>query len=480
MQGAVGRSYAALVLMAMAALAGCGGAGSAAPGARAEAQPATAAEPGCDPGPDAAHDGPLSWFHDDYGAALRCARVQGKPLVVDMWAPWCHTCLSMKHTVLIDPGLVPFADRFVWLAIDTDKEANAAVTAKFPPVAWPTFFVVSPDDETIQARHVGAASVRQFREMLGEGERAYLDDKAGTLPEGSPVRLVRDAHRAEARRDWDAADALYGQALTAAPTDWPRRPDVLVSRIGVLYKKGDYQACMALGAAQAQHTGRAASAADFAYYAMACAQASAQQTGDARAIHPLISQLFARLSSVVGDPGTPLSVDDRADALRILREMKVLLGDEPAARSLALRQRAMIDAAMKAAPTPFAAMTFAWPASEVYVYLGVPGELVPVLEKMVADLPEEYDPPHRLGWVLLQMGELDRALSYAERAVALAYGPRKARVQGLLVSIHRARDDGPAQRAALEAVLATWRSLPESQQNAGAIEQAEQQLAELR
>ncbi|HUH00864.1 MAG TPA: hypothetical protein VML75_02650, partial [Kofleriaceae bacterium] len=95
---------------------------------------------------------------------------------------------------------------------------------------------------------------------------------------------------------------------------------------------------------------------------------------------------------------------------------------------------------------------------------------------MVADLPEEYDPPHRLGWVLLQMGELERALGYAERAVALAYGPRKARVQGLLVSIHRARNDGPAERAALEAVLATWRSLPESQQNAGAIEQAEEQL----
>ncbi|HUH00455.1 MAG TPA: thioredoxin family protein, partial [Kofleriaceae bacterium] len=367
----------------MAGLIGCGGAGSAAPGSPAGAHPADPAVPRCDPGPDAAHDGPLSWFHDDYAAALRCARAQGKPLVVDMWAPWCHTCLSMKHTVLIDPGLAPLADRFVWLAIDTDKETNAAVTAKFPPVAWPTFFVVSPDDETIQARHVGAASVRQFREVLGEGERAYLDDKAGTLPAGSPVRLVRDAHRAEARRDWDAANTLYEQALRVAPSDWPRRPDVLVSRIGVLYKKGDYPACLALGAAQAAHTGRAASAADFTSYAMACTQAVAAQTGDARAGDPLIRQLFARLASIVDDSGTPLSVDDRADALRILREMKALLGDEPAARALALRQRAMIDAAMKAAPTPFAAMTFAWPASEVYVYLGLPGELVPVLEKMV-------------------------------------------------------------------------------------------------
>jgi tetratricopeptide (TPR) repeat protein len=157
--------------------------------------------------------------------------------------------------------------------------------------------------------------------------------------------------------------------------------------------------------------------------------------------------------------------------------MKELLGDETAARALATRQRAMIDEAMAAAKTPFAAMTFAWPASEVYVYLGVAAELVPVLEKMVADLPEEYDPPYRLAWVLLQTGEFDRALGYAEKAVALAYGPRKARVQGLVASIHGERKDTAAQRAALEAVLETWRSLPASQQNAGAIEQVQKQLA---
>jgi thiol-disulfide isomerase/thioredoxin len=468
-------------LVSLAVLIGCGGSGTPAPRAPAGAAPeATATEVACNPGPDVADHGALSWFHDDYAAALACARAQGKPLVIDMWAPWCHTCLSMKHTVLVDPGLAPLADRFVWLAIDTDKESNAAVTASFPPVAWPTFFVVSPDDETIQSRHVGGASVRQFREVLGEGERAYLDDKAGSLPANAPVRLVRDAHRAEAARDWDRADELYGEALSAAPADWPRRPDVLVSRIGVLYKKGDYRACTAMGAAQAEHTGRAASSADFAYYAMACAEALAEESGDRTAIEPLIAHLFERVSSVVDDATTPLSVDDRADALRILREMKELLGDETAARALAERQRRMIDDAMSQARTPFAAMTFAWPASEVYVYLGVAAELVPVLDKMVRDLPEEYDPPYRLAWVLLEMGEFERALGYAEKAAALAYGPRKARVQGLVATIHGERKDAAAQRTALEAVLATWRGLPATQQNAGAIAQVEKQLAELK
>src|SRR5689334_21029263 len=39
--------------------------------------------------------GPLAWIEDDYPAALACARAKKVPLVLDLWAPWCHTCLSM-------------------------------------------------------------------------------------------------------------------------------------------------------------------------------------------------------------------------------------------------------------------------------------------------------------------------------------------------------------------------------------------------
>ena len=56
-------------------------------------------------------DGPIQWLHDDWIAALVKAREENKPLVVDVWAPWCHTCLSMKHYVLSDPSMASFADR---------------------------------------------------------------------------------------------------------------------------------------------------------------------------------------------------------------------------------------------------------------------------------------------------------------------------------------------------------------------------------
>ena len=94
----------------------------------------------------------------------------------------------MKHYVLVDPGLAPLADRFVWVAIDTDKPKNAAVLTKLKVEAWPTFFVVGPDDESVQARFIGAASVKQFREFLLQGERGVQSADGGLVPD-SPLCL---------------------------------------------------------------------------------------------------------------------------------------------------------------------------------------------------------------------------------------------------------------------------------------------------
>ncbi|MBC8073103.1 MAG: hypothetical protein IAG13_32570, partial [Deltaproteobacteria bacterium] len=106
-------------------------------------------------------------------------------------------------------------------------------------------------------------------------------------------------------------------------------------------------------------------------------------------------------------------------------------------------------------------------------------ELVPALEQSVTDMPTEYDPPYRLAWLLLEAGKPDDARAAAEQAERLAYGPRKARVQGLLAQIHAKRGDRAAERAARAAVLATLEALPADAKNPEAIAKAKTELAAL-
>lgn len=443
------------------------------PGAKSPAaDTATAAPNACAAIEEETGKGPLRWFHDDYPSAVACAKAGDKPLLIDMWAPWCHTCLSMKSYVLADPGITPLADRFVWLSVDTDKEQNAPLLEKFPVSAWPTFFVVSPADEAVQARYVGSASLAQFREFLAEGEKTHLASSAQSLPPESPLLLVRAADRAALARDWKAADEAYGRALGKAPPDWSRRPDVLVSRISVRYRQQDWQGCAALGAAAMEQTGRSASALDFAFFASTCAY----QLEDASAKRALLELSAKRIGEVVEDPAAPLSVDDRSDGLRILRDIREHMGDQSGAVATAKKQRQMLDEAAATAPDAFAAMTYNWPRAEVYVYLGIAEKLVPALQQSVADLPQEYDPPYRLAWIYLNLERYDEALAMAEKALALAYGPRKARVQALIAEIHAAAGNKAARREALEAVVKIYESLPAGQKQPEAEERARSAL----
>ena len=416
----------------------------------------------------AKQEGPIAWIEDDYAAALACAKEKNLPLVLDLWAPWCHTCLSMKSTVFLDASFKPDADKFVFAALDTDREASAPVVAKFPLSAWPTFYVIN-HDETVLARWVGSASTQQFHAFLDAGIAA----RAGA--EGAGKHLL-EAERALAVKNYGAAEKSLMLALAGAPADWVRRPDALVSLVSTISRQKDFPRCVEVAIENMDKTGSAASAADFASIALSCA-------GDAKVDATRVSVLrllaIKRLEGLLAQPDAQLSVDDRSDAMVILREVYEAVGKKDEAKALAEKQRALIDDAAEKAPNPLAAMTFNWQRAEVYVYLGRPLDIVPALEKSATDLPQEYDPRARLGWVYLKAKKLPEAAKWTDEALKLAYGPRKGRVISQRAEIAKEMGDLEAERKFRADAVALWQSLPPAHQNADALAKAKEALAKL-
>jgi len=79
---------------------------------------------------------------------------------------------------------------------------------------------------------------------------------------------------------------------------------------------------------------------------------------------------------------------------------------------------------------------------------------LPMLEESARDFPSDYNPPARMGRALLALGRPDDAIASLDRAIGLAYGPRKLTLWSLEADAYIARGDRSGARRTLETALA--------------------------
>ena len=427
---------------------------------------AIACSPGNQPCAKAEKRGPIAWIEDDYGAALACARAKKVPLVLDMWAPWCHTCLSMQTTVFMDNAFAGDATKFVFAAIDTEREANAEAVGKFAPSAWPTFYVIGTD-ESVLARFIGAASVQQFREFLDSGARAAAGGGAA-----ADARFL-GGQRALSKKDFATADTEFTAALGMAPETWPHRAEALHAAILAKSKLGDTTGCLDLADKYLDAAGTSALATNFVKSGLGCASKST----DAARVTAFRDRGIKRLQTILADKSAPLSIDDRAEALGYLRDALDESGKPADAKQVAEQLRTLLDDAMAKATTPLAKMTHLWLRAEVYAYLKRPLDLVHDYEALARELPKEYEPRARLGWLYLQGGKYTEAAKWTDEALALVYGPRKGRLLAQRAEIAKAAGDVATERKYREQAVKLWESLPPAQRSQENLEKAQAALA---
>jgi thiol-disulfide isomerase/thioredoxin len=401
----------------------------------------------------------LPFIHDDYPRALAEARRTNRPIFVDAWAPWCHSCLSMREYVLTDPRLAPLADQFVWLTIDTERESNAAFVARFENRVWPTLWIIDVGEQ-VGLRWEGTASAPELIALLASARSGGAAD--------TTVAFLR-ANQAASRGD--NAEAERGYQAVRAVKDAPERARAIEALVGLLAARKDFEACAELALAEAGSLPAGTSLATLVATSLGCAR-DGKLSGAALTL--------ANVAETIATEGfREMMADDRSALFEEIVETRQALGDEVAAKATARAWARFLEGEAKRAPSRAARAVFDAHRLSAYLAAGEPARALPMLAESERDFPDDYNPPARLARVHLTMRALDAARAAIERASARVYGPRSLRVFALAADIAKARGDRAAERAALaEASSRTARAaLTEGQKKLRA--ELEQRLREL-
>jgi thioredoxin-like negative regulator of GroEL len=397
-----------------------------------------------------AHALAVPFIADDYEAALAQARAKNLPIFVDAWATWCHTCRSMKAFVLTDASLAPRSGEFVWLLYDVENPKNKGLKEKLPTNALPTFYVVNPKDESVARRWVGGMTIAQLQGFLDDGKSAVAG--AGT------ENALAEADRLYGKADYKAAGDAYLAAWPKLKADDPQYARIAEATLYALSTTERNADVIAL-AEQAEPTlANTTSGASMAVSALGAALAL---PADAANRADLIAKYEGKTKAYLARTDIALADDDRSGMLATLMEARQDAKDEAGAKAAAQAWADFLEGAAAKATTPDARAVFDPHRLSAYLELGTPEKAVPMLQASEKALPNDYNPPARLAVAYNAMKRWDDALAATDRALALAYGPRKLRSYQARADAYAGKGDVAAARKTMDEAIAYAAALPE-------------------
>jgi tetratricopeptide (TPR) repeat protein len=175
-----------------------------------------------------------------------------------------------------------------------------------------------------------------------------------------------------------------------------------------------------------------------------------------------------------------MSPDDRGDALLMVWEARDDLGDHEGALDAARARLDVLEQAAKDAPTPRIAETFDGARMETLEFLGRPADAIPFLREHEAALADEYNPSRRLAHIYGVLGRWNDALVAIDRAIAKSWGATKAQMLGKRADILLHLGKKAEARAAVQAQVALYESLPDAQKKPALEKAARERLTSFR
>ncbi len=419
----------------------------------AAAAPQVNVAPAPAPGPKNAR--PLPFVEDNLPAAFAAAKAQGKLVFVDAWAPWCHSCLSMKSVVFGDPMLSGFDKDVVFASVNTELDANQAFVRARSPKVWPTLYVFEPDKGELLGVVMGSLTATELSEFLRDMLVVRRDPA-----QGQDIAALRKAHELSLDDKWPEAATAF-RALLASPS-----PSVSLRAANglayVLSQQHEYAACVraVLDVPEARLKG--ATGADLLATGLGCAQ-------EQKAAAP---ELLRRTKTF--SQNKELSADDVSGLLEAQLEYTKATATEADARELALFWAKYLEREAAQAKSKEARAVLDSHRVLAYTAMGQADLALPMLAASAKDFPDDYNPHARAALVYKQVGRLAEARASIAQAAARVYGPRSLRVAELCADIAKALGDAPGERACIDDGLRKTASVPLSPRQAAQRSKLEQ------
>lgn len=411
----------------------------------------------------------LPWIVNNYEDALSLARARKVPLFVEAWAPWCHTCRSMRAFVLEDSSLARHAKHFVWLDVDTEDPRNSAFRKRYPIEAIPSFYVIDPDEQAAKVRWIGSLTVTQLHALLD-------DARAGAYTPRALLDRVAYADSVFGSGDNAGAARAYRAVLASAKPGWAGYGRAVESLMYALLQTRQHAEGLALAREALGRLGRTSSALSVSASGLNCAYSLPDSVEGRDAA---IAGFESSTRALVTDTTLHAAADDRSGAWIELLSARQALGDSAGAHGVAGEWAAFLDAAAAATAAPEQRMVFDSHRLSAYLELGEPERALPMLEQSERDRPDDYNPPARLAVALLAMKRYDEALAASDRAMLRSYGPRKLLLYTTRADIQAGRGDVAAARRTLEGAIAYLGTLPEEQRTPARRANLERRLSAL-
>lgn len=365
------------------------------------------------PGADASG---IAWIEDDWSRAKAQAIEAGQLVAVDVWATWCHTCLSMKHYVLTDAAMKETAPKHTWLMLDFDKPDNAAFFSKVPVSAFPTFLVVDPKSESVVARWVGSGTAAQMAGFYGTADAKSKD----------PLVL---GNRALVKEDFKGAKKIFEAALKKKDLDQAARTRLLNGWAEAAWKS-DPRACAREGAKKIGEVDETAPGIDFIAVVAMCAEELPE--AEKKAVFTAVRD---RLVTVAAGEMKALAIDDRSGLYAVLIEAYTGLGATEDANKTATVRLAMLEEAAAKAESAEKRATFDSHRLEEYLRASRFDDAEKMLLASEIAQPNDFNHPYRLAVLYKKSGKTNEGLAAVDRALAKGYGARRLRLYSAKVDL---------------------------------------------